>query len=496
LTTVPAIRIRNCNQSPARPSADYVLYWMIATRRLHSNFALDRALQHCAAFAKPLLIFEPLRVGYPWASDRFHRFVLDGMAANALACKSGRVRYYPYVEPSPGADKGLLAALAQNACVVVTDDFPCFFLPRMVAATAKNLSVLLEAVDSNGLLPLRATEQTFLRAFDFRRFLQKKLPQHLAHFPDPNPLAKAKLPPAPAVPREITRRWPAASKALLGGEPGSLNSLPIDHSVKPTALRGGHTNARAHMLQFFGTKFSRYAELRNDPDHDVSSGFSPFLHFGHLSAHEVFSELARREKWKPAKLSLRSNGSREGWWNMSPAAEMFLDQLVTWREVGFNFSSHRDDADKFSSLPAWVQKTLHDHASDRRDPLYNLEQFEFARTYDPLWNAAQTQLIIEGRIHNYLRMLWGKKILQWSRSPEDAADIMIHLNNRYALDGRDPNCYSGIFWVLGRYDRPWAPVRPIFGSIRYMSSENTARKLSVKDYLRRYDANVPTEKNR
>ena len=495
MTTVPAIRIRSCNQPPARPNGDYVLYWMIATRRLHSNFALDRALEHCTTFAKPLLIFEPLRVGYPWASDRFHRFVLDGMADNAGACQPLGVRYYPYVEPAPGAGKGLLAALAQNACVVVTDDFPCFFLPRMVAAAAKNLSVLLEAVDSNGLLPLRATEQTFLRAFDFRRFLQKELPQHLVHFPHPNPLAKAKLPPAPAVPRKITSRW-AASKAVLTGEPGSLDSFPVDHSVKPTALRGGHTNARVHMLQFFGTKFSRYAELRNDPDHDVSSGFSPFLHFGHLSAHEVFSELARRKKWKPAKLSLRSNGSREGWWNMSSAAEMFLDQLVTWREVGFNFSAHRDDADKFSSLPAWVQKTLHDHASDKRDPLYNLEHLEFARTYDPLWNAAQTQLLLEGRIHNYLRMLWGKKILQWSRSPEDAADIMIHLNNKYALDGRDPNSYSGIFWVLGRYDRPWAPVRPIFGSIRYMSSENTARKLSVKNYLRRYGAKAPAEKNR
>ena len=493
MTTVPAIRIRNGNPSPARPSADYVLYWMIATRRLHSNFALDRALEHCAALAKPLLIFEALRVGYPWASDRLHRFVLDGMADNALACQSRGVRYYPYVEPTPGAGKGLLAALAQNACVVVTDDFPCFFLPRMVAAATKKLAVRLEAVDSNGLLPIRATGQAFLRAFDFRRYLQKELPPHLCHFPHPDALAKAKPFSAPALPRKITANWPVATKALLAGQPASLDALPIDHSVNPTSLRGGHTSARSRMLSFFATNFSRYADLRNNPDHDVSSGLSPFLHFGHLSVHEVFSELARREKWKPAKLSLRSNGSREGWWNMSSAAETFLDQFITWREVGFNFSSHRDDGDKFSSLPVWVQKTLHDHANDNRDPLYTLEQFEFARTHDPLWNAAQSQLLHEGRIHNYLRMLWGKKILQWSRSPEDAADIMIHLNNKYALDGRDPNSYSGIFWVLGRYDRPWAPVRPIFGSIRYMSSENAARKLSVKNYLRRYAPNTPAQ---
>jgi deoxyribodipyrimidine photo-lyase len=129
---------------------------------------------------------------------------------------------------------------------------------------------------------------------------------------------------------------------------------------------------------------------------------------------------------------------------------------------------------------------LQQHANDERDHLYTLEQFERAETHDPLWNAAQTQLTREGRIHNYLRMLWGKKILQWSRSPQEAARIMIHLNNKYALDGRDPNSYSGIFWVLGRYDRPWAPVRPIFGMIRYMSSENTARKVSVKNYIRKY----------
>jgi deoxyribodipyrimidine photo-lyase len=238
LTTVPTIRIRNCNQSPARPSADYVLHWMIATRHLHSNFALDRALEHCAAFAKPLLIFEALRVGYPWASDRLHRFVLDGMAENALTSQSRGARYCPYVEPAPGAGKGLLAALTQNARVVVTDDFPCFFLPRMVAAAAQKLSVRLEAVDSNGWLPIRAPEQTFLRAFDFRRLLQKELPRHLSHFPHPDPLANAKLLPAPSLPRKITSRRPGVIKALLAGQPASLEALPIDHSVKPTPLRG------------------------------------------------------------------------------------------------------------------------------------------------------------------------------------------------------------------------------------------------------------------
>lgn len=168
------------------------------------------------------------------------------------------------------------------------------------------------------------------------------------------------------------------------------------------------------------------------------------------------------------------------------ARNTFSTQLITWREVGYNFCAKREDYGRFESLPDWAQKTLQKHARDERAYVYTLEKFEAGETHDPLWNAAQRQLVREGRIHNYLRMLWGKKILEWSASPRDAAANLIHLNNKYALDGRDPNSYSGIFWCLGRYDRPWRPERPIFGTIRYMSSENTARKFSVKNYLREY----------
>ena len=480
------VRIKKANEAAISANGDYVLYWMIASRRLHYNFALDRALEHCAALNKPLLIFEALRMGYPWASDRLHRFVLDGMADNARYCQERGVGYYPYVELTLDADKGLLAALAKNACVVVTDNFPCFFLPRMVASAAKRLSVLLESIDSNGLLPLYTTDQVFSRAFDFRRFLQKELPKHLPHVPRAEPLANAKLPRTASLPARVRSHWPMVPGALLSGEPSCLSALHVNHSIKPVPLRGGHTNARCCLLDFLDHKLSRYREQRNDPDQDVASGLSPFLHFGHLSVHEVFDEVVRREQWKPETVSLRVSGSREGWWKMSPNAEDFLDELVTWREAGYNFSSHRDDYDKYESLPDWVKKTLHHHAKDEREHLYTLEQFESAKTHDPLWNATQTQLVREGRIHNYLRMLWGKKILEWTRTPKEAAKVMIHLNNKYGLDGRDPNSYSGIFWVLGRYDRPWAPIRPVFGAIRYMSSENTARKVHIKSYLRKY----------
>ncbi|MGA2094967.1 MAG: deoxyribodipyrimidine photolyase [Candidatus Acidiferrum sp.] len=482
---VPLVRIRDANGGPVRGGGKYVLYWMTASRRLVFNFALDRAAEHARELGKPLLIFEALRCGYRWASDRLHRFVLDGMAHNAETCVSRGVNYYPYVEPSAGAGSGLLEALASDACLVVTDDYPCFFLPRMMVAAAKKVTVRLEAVDSNGLLPLRGTEQVFPTAYAFRRFLQKTLPAHLTEFPRSDSLDKAALPSA-SLPNAITVRWPAASATLLAGKSAELAELPIDHRIPPVKIRGGHARAAERMKDFFDTQLGCYAERRSEPDADFASGLSPYLHFGHISVHEIVGELARREKWKPEKIALRGNGSREGWWNMSANAESFLDELVTWREVGFNFAAHRDDYGLYESLPEWAQKTLQKHARDERTYVYTLQQFETAATHDALWNAAQTQLVREGRLQNYLRMLWGKKVLEWSSTPQQALEILVHLNDKYALDGRDPNSYSGIFWCLGRYDRPWGPERPIFGTVRYMSSENTARKFSVKEYLRKY----------
>jgi deoxyribodipyrimidine photo-lyase len=485
---VPAIRVHQVNSAPIRTSGSFVLYWMIAARRLTDNFALDRALEHCRALKKPLLIFEALRCSYNWASDRFHSFVMQGMADNAATAGQSLITYYPYLEDSVDAGKGLLEAFSADACIIVTDEFPCFSLPSMVAAAAKRLSVRLEAVDSNGLLPLRQADHAFPSAYAFRRFLHKNLQPHLSEFPLPNPLLTANFARGAAIPGKIQQRWPQAPIELLAGKAESLAKLPIDHSVATCEIRGGHTAAENRFRNFLAHKFKGYGEQRNEPESDATSGLSPYLHFGHVSVHEIFRALMRAEKWKPENVSLRATGSREGWWNMSADAESFLDELITWRELGFNFCAYRDDFDKFESLPGWAQKTLKTHARDERAHLYTPVQLESAETHDALWNAAQTQLICEGRIHNYLRMLWGKKILEWSKSPQQAAKIMIHLNNKYGLDGRDPNSYSGIFWVLGRYDRPWGPERAIFGTIRYMSSENTARKFGVKNYIKRYAA--------
>jgi deoxyribodipyrimidine photo-lyase len=228
--------------------------------------------------------------------------------------------------------------------------------------------------------------------------------------------------------------------------PADLTYIPngVDKAVGPvSSLEGGRSAARARLQTFIS-------------GNSVSSGLSPYLHFGHISSHEVYQRvLASRH----------------------PHRERFLDQLVTWRELGFNMCALSSIYDRYESLPQWAQKTLAKHTSDPRPVLYSAEQLETASTHDRLWNTAQTELLNTGRIGNRLRMLWGKKILEWSPTPQDALEIMIHLNNKYALDGRDPNSYSGIFWILGRYDRPWGPERPIFGLVRYMSSESTARKL-------------------
>ena len=459
------MRVRLALDAPPREDGRYVLYWMTMYRRPEWNFALERAVQWAARLQRPLVVLEALRCDYPWASERLHRFVLEGMRDNRAAFARKPVLYYPYVEPEPGAGKGLLAALARDACLVVGDDFPAFMLPRMARAAAEQVGCRFELVDSNGLLPMHSTQRVFGRAVDFRRHLQKELPRWLEQLPAADPLARRKLP-AAELRSAIERRWPQAA----GDLPALAAKISFRHPVPPAPIRGGRKAALARMRSFLDEQLGHYPEQRSEPEADGTSGLSPFLHFGHISVHEIFAALAKREKWSLKKLG-KANGRKEGWWGMSPAAEAWLDQLVTWRELGFNFCARRPgDYDRYESLPGWAQATLEAHRRDKREHLYSFEELEGARTHDPLWNAAQRQLVREGWFHNYLRMLWGKKILEWSAHPREALEKMIALMNKYALDGRNPNSYSGYLWTLGRYDRPWGPERPIFGTVRYMSS--------------------------
>jgi len=270
--SVPAQRIQKSNTAPINLEGDFVLYWMTANRRLTWNFSLQRAVEHAVELGKPLLIFEALRVGYEWASVRFHRFVIQGMADNKAASAKANVSYYAYVEPTKGAGSGLLAELAKSACVVVTDDFPCFFLPRMLQAVAPRLPVLVEAVDSNGLYPMHDTERVFTRAFSFRIHLQKTLTPFLSEFPAADPLKTKKLNKTDSLPKSILKRWPAASDKLLSGDPAALADFPIDQNVGPALLDGGNVAARKQGSAFVNKRLDRYADDRNQPDDDPSSG--------------------------------------------------------------------------------------------------------------------------------------------------------------------------------------------------------------------------------
>ena len=481
---IPDTRLREANGKAPNANAKYILYWMTAFRRTGYNFALEHACNLSQATGKPLLVLEALRVGYRWASDRFHRFIVCGMSDNKVDFEKHGITYFPYVEEKAGTGKGLVESLAEDACQIVTDDFPCFFHPRMVASVSKRLKVPLTLVDSNCLMPLSLAEKTFTVAHSYRRWMQKTLPEHLVEFPDPNPLAGKDFSGA-RISKKISQTWPMADLDPLL-EDGGLSHLQIDHSVKGGASQGGANEARNLLARFLTKRLSDYDTDRNEPDELGSSELSPHLHFGHISAHEVFQQIMEAESWAPNRIQ-KVNGKVNGFWGVSESAEAFLDQLCTWREIGFNMCFREPEQyDCLESLPDWTKKTIEEHRGDQREYVYDLNTFESASTHDPIWNAAQRQLVQEGRIHNYLRMLWGKKILHWTASVESALDIMIELNNKYALDGRDPNSYSGIFWVLGRYDRAWGPERSIFGKIRYMTSENTAKKHKLGEYLKRF----------
>ena len=484
MSEVPSGRIRPLNDRPLNPAGGYVIYWMTMFRRPFSNFALQRAVEQARRLQRPLVILETLICDYPHASDRLHRFILQGMVDNAYYFSGTAAHYYPQIEESPGEQERLLESLAASACLVVADDYPGFFLPQLLNSKAERLPVLMEGVDSNGLFPLDATQQVFPTAYAFRRFLQKTLPGHLFAMPVVEPLAGVELPQLTELPSAVQKNWPPTPSAVLA-DPQTLDQLPLDHRIKPVETQGGWKEAEFYLDRFLDERLTRYLE-RSEPELQLSSELSPFLHFGQISAHQIVQRLFEHEGWNFDRLSHETRGKKSGWWGLSEAAESFLDELVTWREVGFNAARHLPGYDRYSSLPDWAKKTLAEHRHDPRPQVYSFEQFEQARTDDPLWNAAQTQLVREGKLHNYLRMLWGKKILEWSPDAETALQTMLTLNDRYALDGRDPNSISGIFWCLGRYDRAWGPERPIFGKIRYMSSANTARKFSVKNYLKDY----------
>jgi deoxyribodipyrimidine photo-lyase len=486
MVQVPISRITTLNDSqPDIKKSEYVVYWMIAFKRVEYNFALERAIEWANKLSQPLVIFEPLILDYPMSSIRFHKFTLDGMKEVSESIAKSKAFYYPFVETKPKESEYLLGELAKKASVVVTDDYPTYFVPQMIAKASGDINTRYELVDSNGLVPIRLAEKEYVRAHDFRRYLHKNLEDFLIEVPIAEPLNQLNKEFNSNSIENVFNTWKPFDFENTDID-SFLDELEIDKSVEVSHIEGGRSKAIKRLNSFIDNGFSDYAQYRSDPSRDASSRLSPYFHFGHISTHEVFEAISKHDGWSLEKINSKMVGRREGWWGGSANFESFMDELITWRELGYHTCVRRANYNQYSSLPDWALKTLAEHSSDKREYLYNLDELTYSQTHDKIWNAAQNQLRVEGSIQNYLRMLWGKKILEWTPNPQLALSYMINLNDRFSLDGRDPNSYSGVFWILGRYDRAWGPERDIYGKIRYMTSDSTARKFKLDSYMQKW----------
>lgn len=475
-------RVRRLNDLPIDRGADYVLYWMQAARRLRSNHALDYALRCSKELGKPLVVYEGLRLDYPWASARITTFVVQGMADNLARAKELGINYWPFVETPSAPARGLLRAVAKRACAIVTDDFPCFILPEQTAKLASVIGKAMYAVDANGVIPIANLGAPPFAAAHLRRRMHHAFSEAWAERSRARPrfdeVSNARVEP----PFEL---------ANLDDVPALVRSLPIDQRVGPITTKPGGARAGMKSLERFVKRgLPIYAEHRSEPapPEDLhGSGLSPYLHFGHVAIDDVVDAVLGSVERAGGRTTpdLKNVAKREGFYTDDANANSFLDEALTWRDVGYvwHWTRREDTRSLESALPAWALTTLKVHASDPRVHTYSAEAWEQAATHDDLWNAAQSELVATGAIHNYLRMLWGKKVLEWSSTPEVAYQTLVHLNNKYALDGRNPNSYTGILWCFGLFDRPWAPERAVFGQVRYMSSDNTAKKFKLRAYL-------------
>ena len=487
--TINQKRLFSWNDRQPNLKGDYVLYWMQIYRRIQYNFALEEAINFANQLGKPLLIYEGLQCDYPWSCDRFHHFLMEGMHENATDLRNGGFNYHPYLESEPGEGKGLVRALSERACVLITDHFPVFIIRKHNEYLGSTFPIPYISVDSNGLIPLGISTKAPYSAYEFRRLMQKYFIEAFENPPQKNPLTKLKNRAGIKLAPDITKKWRDATPHLPDPK-AFIRKLPVNHSVGRLGIQGTRKAAIKRMQSFLKNDLVEYADLHSHPDFHKTSGLSPYLHFGKVSVYDIVPAVLKKQppKWTLETITYR-RGSREGFFNGYPYVDSFLDELITWRETGYHYCHHTGNYDQFESLPEWARTTLLKHEKDKRDPKYSLDQLEQSETYDELWNSAQRQLVKEGYIHNYLRMLWGKKILEWTKDPKTALQVLIELNNKYSIDGRNPNSYTGIFWTLGRFDRPWAPERNIFGTVRYMSSGNTARKIKVKQYLKKYGPN-------
>ena len=441
-------RIKSLNDNPVQ-SGDYILYWMQASQRVENNHALELAMQKANNLNQPLVVFFGLTANFPEANARHYYFMLEGLQEVQEKLKKQNIKMViRQISPPAGVKE-----LAQNASLVITDRGYLKTERNWKKKAAHNIACPLLEVESNVIVPVEiASDKEEYAAYTLRKKLNKKLDEYL------NPVTKHQI------------QTPSLDLNLKSLDLEDIESiiadLDIDQSVsKTTAFTGGRSKAQKHLQNFLANKLDNYSEMSNDPTADYLSNLSPYLHFGQISPLHVVLEAKKHE--------------------VSPGLEDFLDEIIVRRELSMNFVYYNQDYDGHLKeiLSEWAYETLQEHKSDLREYTYNREQFETADTHDPYWNAAQLEMVATGKMHSYMRMYWGKKILEWTADPQTAYEIGLYLNNKYSLDGRDPNSFAGVAWCFGKHDRAWQE-RDIFGKVRYMNANGLNRKFDADLYVK------------
>ncbi|CAN5590954.1 deoxyribodipyrimidine photolyase [soil metagenome] len=445
-------RVQLLNEKSANNEGKYILYWMQMFKRTTHNHALNFAIEQANERKLPLVVYEGLKFYYPWASDRIHTFILEGVEEKRRAFKKLGIKYIFYLQKDETSPKQTVAKIAKDAALIVTDDFPCFIIPDHNQAIVRKAEVPVYLVDSNGVIPMSKFEKEEYAAYTIRPKIKKILGDYLKSFEEKKINVRAD---------DLKLDCP---DTMVENIEKLVSECAIDHSVKASNFyQGGTEKGRKRLKKFVTEILANYDEARNKPEKDGSSRLSAYLHFGFLSSLEI--ALAVKDADAP-----------------QASKDAYLEELIVRRELSYNFTRFNKNYDSLESLPAWVQKTMREHIDDKREIIYSLEEMEYGETHDELWNAAQREMVETGEMHNYVRMLWGKNVIGWTRSYEEAFAILEHLNNKYCLDGRNPNSYAGILWCFGKHDRPWME-RPVFGTIRYMTSGSTGKKFNSKQYI-------------
>jgi deoxyribodipyrimidine photo-lyase len=432
LLSDPSLTVRRSGQPD--PDGKCVVYWMQRAQRAVDNPALTAAIKAGNLLGKPVVVFFQLVPHAHHANYRHYQFLVEGLGDIAPDLQKRKIgfvlRRYP--------DHGLLRFCSEvRPCLVIADENPLMEAERTKSKIAQKIAVPFWTVDADLIVPSKLLTKEHYAARTIRPKIHALLPQFMRQVENP----AAKFP------------WRASTRVLsLAPAVTLLNNFPVDRTVAPTEnFHGGSLEAQLCLARFLRYRLKGYATQRNKPDLDGTSQLSPYLHFGHIGVQRV--ALAVQQADAPAQ-----------------DRKAFLEELIVRRELAVNFVRFNRNYENFDACEPWADVSHRKHARDARQYIYSEKQLEDAETHDPLWNAAQKQMVLTGWMHGYLRMYWAKKILEWTESPQAAYQIAVRLNDRYELDGRDPNGYAGIAWaIVGKHDRAWGPERPVYGKIRYMS---------------------------